>query len=238
MDSKKRKNLIATGTYILVSFGLVVVIGVGMITSLRRSLPPEIKEAAPKTVIDNATPEPKLPVIPEIPVIPDNNQVFDAELLEEQEEDALTEEVEDVPVQQENLYIVPVEGKIIKDFSNESLVFSQTMNDYRTHSGIDFACDYGCEVKCFTDGVIESFESTPLDGMVMTVRHSDDLVTRYCNLGPELPEGVEVGCNVRAGDSIAYVGEPGILECAEPIHLHFEIQRNGINVGLSEFETE
>ena len=237
MDSKKRRNLIATGTYILVSFGLIVVIGVGMITSLRRSMPPEIQEKPPKTIVDQITPEPKLSVVPEIPVIPENDEVFDAELVPETEIPS-SGETDNVPAREEVLYVIPVDGEIIKDFSNDTLVFSETMKDYRTHSGIDIACEYGCEVKCFADGTIESFESTPLNGMVLTVRHSDDFVTRYCNLSYELAEGIEVGSAVRAGDSVAYVGESGILECAEPVHLHFEIEKNGIMTGLSDFQTE
>ncbi|MBQ9921083.1 MAG: M23 family metallopeptidase [Clostridia bacterium] len=244
MDSKKRRNLIATGTYILVSFGLIAVISVGMITSLRRSMPPEVQEKPPKTVIDEVTPEPKLPVVPEIPVvpemssIPENDQVFGSELVPEEPEVQSSEEAENVPAQEKILYVVPVDGEIIKDFSNDSLVFSETMKDYRTHAGIDIACEYGCEVKCFTDGVIESFEKTPLNGMVLTVKHEDGLITRYCNLSGELAEGIEVGSNVRAGDCVAYVGDSGILECAEPVHLHFEIEKNGVATGLSDFETE
>jgi murein DD-endopeptidase MepM/ murein hydrolase activator NlpD len=184
------------------------------------------------------TPEPKLPIVPEIPVIPENDQVFDAELVEEQEEIPSSGESDNVPVEEKSIYVMPVDGEIIKDFSSETLVFSQTMNDYRTHKGIDIACDYGCEVRSFTDGVIESFEDTPLEGMVLTVSHSDGLVTRYCNLASNLAEGIEVGCTVRAGDCVAYVGDSGILECAEPIHLHFEIEKDGVKTNISEFEIE
>ena len=238
MDIKKRKNLIATGTYILVSFALIVVISVGMFTSLRRSIPEKIEEKPPKTVVDKPSTVPKLPIVPEIPAIPENNEVFDSELVPETDDVQSSGEQEDVASDMLTVYVIPVEGEIIKDFSRDALVFSETMKDYRTHAGVDIACEYGCEVKCFADGTIESFENTQLDGMVLTVRHSDELITRYCNLSGELAEGIEVGSSVRAGDSIAYVGESGIIECAEPVHLHFEIERNGIKIGLSEFEIE
>ena len=239
MDSRKKKNLITTGTYIVLSFSFIVLIGVGMFTTLRSSMPEKPEEMPPKTVVDEIAVEPKLQSAPELPVIPENNEVFEPELLPEDDISSVSEpakEIEEahpVPV-----YFLPCEGEIIKDFSKDSLVFSETMKDYRTHSGIDIACEAGGVVKSFTDGTIESFTNDPLNGITMTVKHSDELLTRYCNLSSELPEGIEVGTVVRAGDSIAYVGDPGILECGEGTHLHFEIEVSGVKTGLSSFELQ
>ncbi len=231
MENRKKKNLLATGAYIVVSFCFLLLIGFGVFTSLRAafSKPNEVETKFPKEVIDN---EPVAPISPEIELKPDNNEVFEPELVPE---NAATDAIEE-PIVEQVKYVMPTVGEISKDFSKDTLVFSETMNDYRTHCGVDFACEYGEPIKCFSDGSIESFENDPLNGMTMVVRHSDSLITRYCNLSTELPEGVEVGSIVRAGDSIAFAGDPGILECAEGCHLHFEIERDGMKVNLNEFD--
>ncbi|MBQ9941009.1 MAG: M23 family metallopeptidase [Clostridia bacterium] len=234
MDSKKKKSLVTTGTYIVLSFSFIVLLGVGMFSVLRNSMPDEQENVSPKTVIDNVEPLPQK-IIPSLPDQQQNNEVFESELIPENDTTSVEEKIVE-PINEVTVYVMPIDGEITKDFSNETLVFSQTMKDYRTHKGIDIKCESGQIVKSFANGTIESFSYDQLNGMTMTVKHDKGIVTRYCNLSQELPEGIEVGCRVNAGDSIAYVGESGILECAEDSHLHFEIIENGTAVGLSNFE--
>lgn len=231
MENRKKKNLLTTGVYIIVSFCFLILIGFGVFTSLRAAFakPKELQEEIPKDVIDENSP---IPILPEISPMTDNNEVFEPELVPEND---VTDTIEE-PMLEETKYVLPMSGEISKAFSKDTLVFSQTMNDYRAHCGVDFCCEYGEVVKCFSDGIVESFGAEPLNGITMTVRHSDSLLSRYCNLSSELPEGIEVGSTVRAGDSIAFVGDPGILECAEGYHLHFEIERDGAKVNLNEFD--
>lgn len=232
MENSKKKNLLTASAYIIVSFCFLVLIGIGVFASLRAAFtqPQEIEHELPKTNFDITDPK---PATPQIPVIPDNNEVFEPELVPE---NPVSETAKEPIVVEKTKYVLPVSGDVSKEFSKDTLVFSQTMKDYRTHSGIDFICEYGQPVKCFSDGTIENFYDDPLNGMTMVVRHSDSLVSRYCNLSSELPEGIEVGSSVRAGDNIAFIGEPGILECSEGYHLHFEIEKDMQNVGLTNFE--
>ncbi len=229
MENKRKKNLITTSVYIILSFSFLVLIGMGVFASLRAAFTQPEEQELPKTVVDDKTEVE--PVIPEVPENTDNNEVFEPELVPESSPTEVIEE----PIVEETKYVLPTSGEITKDFSKDTLVFSETMKDYRVHSGIDFTSEYGQAVKSFSDGIIEEFYDDPLNGMTMMIRHSDSLITRYCNLSSELPEGIEVGSSVHAGDNIAFIGEPGILECSQGHHLHFEIERNGVKVGLSEF---
>ena len=43
--------------------------------------------------------------------------------------------------EQRVLYYTPVDGEIIKKYSMDALVYSETMGDYRTHSGIDIKAE-------------------------------------------------------------------------------------------------
>ena len=45
------------------------------------------------------------------------------------------------------------------------------------------------------------------------------------NLADNLPDGLEVGKEVQAGDEIGYVGTTAVLECGDGPHLHFELRR-------------
>ncbi len=126
------------------------------------------------------------------------------------------------------VYSKPIQNATVtKDFSDEILVYSVTMNDYRVHLGVDFASSVGNPVAAFCDGVIQSIEEDPLMGYSVTVDHGDGLVSVYRNLAEILPQGIEVGKSVQSGEVIAGVGESALIECAESPHLHFEVLLNG-----------
>ena len=116
--------------------------------------------------------------------------------------------------------------EIAKEFKIEELLYSATMNDYRTHSGIDISCEIGSAVCAFTDGVVESIHADPLMGQTIVLNHGDGLKSIYQNLALEIPEGIIAGVEVHAGDLIGAVGESAIIECAEEPHLHFEVMQD------------
>lgn len=120
----------------------------------------------------------------------------------------------------------PVNGEICKDYSMDALVFSQTMGDYRVHSGIDIAARVGEEVVCFADGIIETIENDYFYGMTVSVAHEDGTVSCYMNLAADLAENIVVGNNIRAGQQIGTVGETARCENLEEPHLHFELRVN------------
>ncbi|MBQ7047884.1 MAG: M23 family metallopeptidase, partial [Clostridia bacterium] len=57
--------------------------------------------------------------------------------------------------------------------------------------------------------------------------HDKGVSSVYRNLNAELPEGIEEGKKVKAGEVIGTVGESALIEIAEPAHLHFELWMNG-----------
>ena len=76
-------------------------------------------------------------------------------------------------------------------------------------------------------------------GYCVAVIHGGDACTVYKNLAETLPEGIEEGVSVKAGQTIGYVGESAMVEIAEEPHLHFEMTVNGIAVDpLAYFEEE
>ncbi|MBQ8546506.1 MAG: M23 family metallopeptidase [Clostridia bacterium] len=127
-------------------------------------------------------------------------------------------------------FSLPVSGEISMDFSDSVPVFSQTMNDYRTHLGVDISANLGDEVLAVADGVITNVWDDPFMGTCVSIEHSGNAVSIYKNLDPEVNDGIVIGASVKSGDIIGAVGESAMNEIAEEPHLHYELKVDGTHV--------
>lgn len=119
--------------------------------------------------------------------------------------------------------LLPVSGQLLRGHDLEVPVWSDTMEDYRTHCGMDIAAQMGASVCAAADGVIAQIWEDPMMGQCISVKHAGDTLTVYRNLSKEIPVGIEAGVEVRAGQLIANIGESAMVEIAEVPHLHFEL---------------
>ena len=134
-------------------------------------------------------------------------------------------------INEEPSYVLPVEGgEVQKECALDKLVFSQTMQDYRTHAGIDITAELGDPVLCYAPGVVESVKEDPLLGVTVTVKHEYGLVTVYANLDANLALGITPGKQLATGQVLGYVGNTALSEKAERPHLHFEMLLNGAHI--------
>lgn len=212
--SPKKNRFAKYSAYLYLAMALLIVgVATASILMLRRTtaaIPtvsiPEISLQAP-----SESPRPH----EEIPVFVDESDVQDTS--------------SDVPtIAEEPVYVLPIEnGTVQKACAIESLVFSETMKDYRVHNGIDIASPIGTPVRCYTDGIVESVSHDDFLGVTVTVKHSYGLITVYRNLGAALPNGIAVGRSLKSGDVIGYVGDTATVEASDPPHLHFEMKSNG-----------
>ncbi len=118
----------------------------------------------------------------------------------------------------------PVKGKLQWSFAVEELVYSPTLKQWMTHSGIDIAAAKGTEVHTPWGGTVDLVYEDDSLGVMVEVLHSGGLRTVYANLAAEPP--VQEGQRLNAGDAIGQVGDTALAECAEPTHLHFEIYKD------------
>ncbi|MBQ3184226.1 MAG: M23 family metallopeptidase [Clostridia bacterium] len=109
-------------------------------------------------------------------------------------------------------------------------VFSLTMNDYRTHSGLDIQASVGSAVATVAEGEVTKRYTDPFMGVCIEVTHGGGLVSKYMNLGEEYPKDAEVGCKVYGGQTIGCIGESAAVEAADTSHLHFELLQDGKHV--------
>lgn len=129
----------------------------------------------------------------------------------------------------------PATGYISREFSGDELLYTPTMNDFRTHGGIDIAADIGSPVCSFADGVISDIYDDPFMGTTVVISHSGSVVSSYSNLSPDLPKEITVGTQVSVGQVIGGVGESAIIESADVPHLHFELYKDEVCVNPEEF---
>lgn len=128
------------------------------------------------------------------------------------------------------IYAKPAEGYIEKEYSDEHLLYSVTMRDYRTHNGIDITGDLGSPVKAINSGVIEDIYYDQFYGNTIKINHSNGIVAYYMNLSEDFPSEIEVGKKVSHGEIIGGIGNSAAVECAEVSHLHLSIAVNGIYI--------
>ena len=131
-------------------------------------------------------------------------------------------------------FLMPTSGDIAIDFSDSVPVFSQTMNDYRTHLGVDISCELGTPVCAVADGIVTNVWNDPFMGTSVSIEHSGNAISIYKNLAPEVAEGVIIGASVKGGDTIGAVGESAMNELADEPHLHYEMKINGKHVDPKE----
>lgn len=131
----------------------------------------------------------------------------------------------------EKSYTMPINGDILKDFSADTLQFSQTFGDMRLHTAVDIACKEGAFISALTDGKVLSFEESTALGGVLTIDHGDGLIVKYaCIKDPKF----KAGDTLKSGDLIGAVGTvPN--ESSDQSHLHIEATKNNKPISILDF---
>ena len=132
-------------------------------------------------------------------------------------------------------FIAPVAGMVTKSHQVDVPVYSLTMNDYRTHCGVDIVSTSGSAVCAAADGKIAEIWEEPMMGVCLSIEHTGGARSIYKNLAPQLPDGVVVGASVKVGDRIAAIGESALMEVAESPHLHYELEIDGVCVNPADY---
>ena len=134
------------------------------------------------------------------------------------------EETQTAP--QTKAFILPVNGKIFSAFSGDELVYNRTLDDWRTHNGVDLSAVPGDAVKSGADGTVKAVYEDGMLGTVVEIEHNG-FTAKYCGLAKGIY--VNQGDNVSQGQTIGTVGETD-MEILEESHIHLEIIKNGKNI--------
>jgi len=119
-------------------------------------------------------------------------------------------------------FIAPVSGRVVKNHSTTVPVFSETLEEWRVHTGIDISCAEGAPVFASAAGEVTRIYNDALLGRSVEITHEGGVRTIYSNLAAN-ETLVEVGDKIVQGGRIGTVGDSSISELAEEPHLHFSV---------------
>lgn len=181
------------------------------------SIEVELEQTVQNTTV--VTPESKEPVSPVVKEEKKEEKKPVEEPAKETKEEPKQEPEKELSFQ------APVAGEITKDFAMETLLYSKTLDEWCTHSGIDIKADKAAVVAASESGKVESIKNDPRYGLTVIISHANGFKTMYSNL--LTAEFVKEGEEVEKGQTIATVGETASFEIADETHLHFEMYKDG-----------
>ena len=128
------------------------------------------------------------------------------------------------PVEEKLKLSSPTAGEMVKGHSHDTPVFSDTLEEWRVHTGIDISAEDGAPVVAAADGMVSAIYDDPMLGRTVEITHTQNIKTVYSNLTVEDAAFISVGDYVERGDRIGTVGDTSISELADESHLHFEVK--------------
>ena len=132
----------------------------------------------------------------------------------------------------------PTVGTMMKGHSHDTPVFSDTLEEWRVHTGIDISTAESAEVVAAADGIVSAMYDHALLGRTVEITHSQNIKTVYSNLTVEDAAFIKVGDEVKRGDRIGTVGDTSISELADEAHLHFEVKLEEASVNPLDYMSE
>ena len=234
-SGKRLESFLSGKGFYIVLFLCAAVIGVSawMMAAGNETM----KDVLQTSVSTNEEPRVETVIIPARP-----NKVSPLELEPEHEAEAPAVSDEgpaEIPAPVDNIDSTPVEaaapvfnwplsGELDRGHSGDRLVYDVTMQDWRSHEGIDILAERGAAVQASCAGTVESVRRDDRLGVVVTIAHAGGSRTIYANL--EDSPAVTEGQWVEAGQAIGAVGHSALCEVGQPSHLHFSIQVDGHGV--------
>ena len=84
------------------------------------------------------------------------------------------------------LYVHPLSNTVQKPFSVDAPLYSETMRDWRIHTGCDFAGEENQTVKATARGTVTEIRVDPMWGSVITFDHGVGVMSQYCGVKPSI----------------------------------------------------
>ena len=121
-------------------------------------------------------------------------------------------------------FIKPLDREISKIYSDDKLIYSKTLEMWKTHDGIDIKCDIGSPVFSIEKGYVEKIYDDAFYGVTAVINHGQGYKSSYSNLNEETK--IHKGENIKKGQKIGIVGTTSIGEIKDNPHLHFTLYQN------------
>ena len=120
----------------------------------------------------------------------------------------------------------PVSGLITSHYGKRTDPFNGQTS---FHTGIDISSNIGFQIRATADGVVSHSGWTEKSGYVVIIEHGLGFSTVYAH---NKANAIKVGCKVKRGDIIGYVGSTG--KSTGP-HIHYEVWKDGRTVNALQY---
>ncbi|MBP3443072.1 MAG: M23 family metallopeptidase [Clostridia bacterium] len=122
-------------------------------------------------------------------------------------------------------YMLPLNSKVQKDYSDGDMIYSETMDDWRTHNGIDISGNIGDNAIAVQDGEVTEVTSDEIWGEVIVIQHGNGLKAKYCGVKATVKNGEKVEQGQVIGTVVAIP-----VEEKDGVHVHLETEVDGKTV--------
>lgn len=123
------------------------------------------------------------------------------------------------------VFTKPLDSEISKIFSSDKVIYSKTLELWKTHDGIDIKGDIGSNVVSIEKGKIEKVYEDSFLGYTVVIDHGQGYKSSYSNLSENIP--VKQGEIVIKGEVIGQISNTAIGEIKDESHLHFMLIKDG-----------
>ena len=123
-----------------------------------------------------------------------------------------------------SFFIMPISaGSVYKGFSDTTLQYSNTYDDYRLHAAVDITSEEATTVTSCGEGIVTDITNDTLLGWTITIDHGNEIIAKY--------SGFHESVRVKVGDIVSSttpLGEIGVVpsESLDAPHIHLEFTKN------------
>ena len=118
----------------------------------------------------------------------------------------------------------PVAGNLLMDYSMNSTVYFETLNQYTYNPALVIGSNVGNQVVAAAKGIVEKISVEDETGTTLTLNLGNNYELIYGQL-KEL--AVKEGDVVETGQLLGYISEPTKYYCKEGSNLFFEMKKDG-----------
>lgn len=111
-------------------------------------------------------------------------------------------------------------SEVVRSFSDKEPSYSETLNVWEVHKGLDVKTEKGQEIKSLMAGVVLDVYNDDEYGMSVKIQHDNDVVVVYSNLSEDLK--VNKDDKIEEGQCIGLAGNTTTVESKEEQHVHVE----------------
>lgn len=128
----------------------------------------------------------------------------------------------------ENNKINYLGNQVIREYSEKEPSYSETLEVWEIHKGIDVEAHENQEVKSLSSGKVLDVYDDDKYGISVKIQAEDETVFMYSSLGKNTV--VKKGDKVDEGQLIGYAGNTSDIESLSGVHVHLQAYKNNIAI--------